>query len=453
MNAWLVKVQVSLIPILLSPVSRIDPLADDLAYETLSTLIRAPLAVQGTETAMDIIRLVARELAYAKCMFQHSWLGVWLLWIVDESLRVRTLSTDELNAIRELAIRRAVQHNEYNTKDLWRPWEVALFAQCASQDESFKDVVVGSHGLPSLIVALDFMLNAGKHRLRLNEMLRGIRPGVHWENVALTLGVITFLSEQEWVAQAVDAAIVRSLISVFRSIIPQHWSCIRFLAADALRNMVAHRPELARTVLQEDAVSALPTNPQVVAQLSANPQLDRQHMPPNPLLPPAPPSPVSPISDSWPPVSDSALSPTFPQLSPTDRRHPSSVTSDYPILDHPSSPTNPNISRAPSQERHLENYKVAATKRAAQLSVYIREWTEWTQDKLPMLDVPRLEAVGAGVGWLSGFDLAGWASDQSDEDVVMDTEGPEGPEPKRPAKSPSQQNAETLWTTGPHTDT
>ncbi|KAF8516256.1 hypothetical protein JB92DRAFT_2274106 [Gautieria morchelliformis] len=108
MNAWLVKVQVSLIPILLSRVSRVDPLADDLAYETLSTLIRAPLAVQGMETAMDIIRLVAHELAYAQCTFQHSWLGVWLLRIIDESLRVRTLSRDEINAIRELAVRRAV---------------------------------------------------------------------------------------------------------------------------------------------------------------------------------------------------------------------------------------------------------------------------------------------------------------------------------------------------------
>ncbi|KAF8516253.1 hypothetical protein JB92DRAFT_2911128 [Gautieria morchelliformis] len=441
MTSWLVKVQVSLIPILLSRVSRVDPLADDLAYETLSTLIRAPLAVQGMETAMDIIRLVARELAYAKCTFQHSWLGVWLLRIVDESLRVRTLSADELNAIRELAVRRAVQHTEYNSKDLWRPWEIALFAQCASQDQSFKDVVVGPHGLPSLIVALDSML--------MDEgMVRGV--GVHWENVALTLRALAFLSEQEWVAQAVDAAIVRSLLGVFRPIIPQRWFCTRFWAADALRNMVAHRPELARTLLQEDAVSAFATltNPEIVRHLSANPQLDRrqsQHNPPNPPLPTAPPSLASPISDFSSPVTDSPLSPTFPQLSPMDRhRHSSSTTSEYPITptgvgergissiptlrppsfqqhadglrdhDHPSSATTPNLSRAPSQDRHLEDYKVAATKRAAELSVYIRQWTEWTPDKLPMLDVPRLEAVGAGVGWLSGFDPAGWASDQSD---------------------------------------
>ena len=39
---------------------------------------------------------------------------------------------------------------------------------------------------------------------------------VHWENVALTLRALAFLSEQEWVVEAVDPAIVRSLLRVFR---------------------------------------------------------------------------------------------------------------------------------------------------------------------------------------------------------------------------------------------
>ncbi|KAF8516255.1 hypothetical protein JB92DRAFT_2273865 [Gautieria morchelliformis] len=262
-------------------------------------------------------------------------------------------------------------------------------------------------------------------------MDEGVGRGVggHWENVALTLRALAFLSEQEWVAQAVDAAIVRSLLGVFRPIIPQRWFCTRFWAADALRNMVAHRPELARTLLQEDAVSAFATltNPEIVTQLSSNLQLDRQsqHKPLIPPLPLAPPSLASPISDSSSPVTDSPLSPTFPQLSPTGERglfgiptrrrpsfhHHADGLRDH---DHPTSPTKPNLSRAPSHDRLLEDYKVAATKRAAELSVYIRKWTQWTPDKLPMLDVPRLEAVGAGVGWLSGFDPAEWANDQTD---------------------------------------
>ncbi|KAF8517478.1 hypothetical protein JB92DRAFT_2829019 [Gautieria morchelliformis] len=238
MNSWLVKVQVSLIPIVLSRISGIDPLADDLAYETLSTLIRAPLAVQGMEMEMDIIRLIARELAQPKCMFQYSWLGIWLLHIVDESLRVRPFSTDVIQAIREVAARRELEDTEYNGKDLWRPWEVALFAQCAAQDKSFKAIIRGPHGLPSLIVALDSML---MHKGR----VRGV--GVDWENMALTLRALAFLAEQEWVAQAVNRVI--------------HGST---------------PPRPCTNSSQEDAMAAFATltNPVIVHQFSANSQLD-----------------------------------------------------------------------------------------------------------------------------------------------------------------------------------
>ena len=99
------------------------------------------------------------------------------------------------------------QRTGYSAKgeDVWRPWEVALFAQCASQDPWFKHVVVGRHGLPSLIDALDVML--AKEKLVLQ---------VDWENVALTLRALAFLSEQEWVAESVDQVIIRSLLRVFR---------------------------------------------------------------------------------------------------------------------------------------------------------------------------------------------------------------------------------------------
>jgi hypothetical protein len=100
---------------------------------------------------------------------------------------------------------------DYNAiqEDIWRPWEVALFAQCASQDASFKDAVIGAHGLPSLVAALDSMLA--------EDLL--VRQ-IHWENVAITLRALAFLSEQEWVADAVDPSIIRSLLQVFR--------CVRF---------------------------------------------------------------------------------------------------------------------------------------------------------------------------------------------------------------------------------
>jgi len=56
-----------------------------------------------------VIRVVAKELAYSKCTFQHSWLGVDLLGIVETTLRLRALTQDELNAINDLVLRRQAQ--------------------------------------------------------------------------------------------------------------------------------------------------------------------------------------------------------------------------------------------------------------------------------------------------------------------------------------------------------
>ena len=83
-----------------------DPLASDLAYESLAAVTKVPLALQSEETSATVICLIARELAYAKCTFQHSWLGIWLLRIVEMSLRARNLSDLEVETIQELAIRR-----------------------------------------------------------------------------------------------------------------------------------------------------------------------------------------------------------------------------------------------------------------------------------------------------------------------------------------------------------
>lgn len=91
---------------MLTRVSRSDPLAEDLAHGILRTLTRVRLAEQGTETAARVTWYVARELAYAKCSFQHAWLGVCLLRIVEMRLKLGTLTPREIKAIKELAIRR-----------------------------------------------------------------------------------------------------------------------------------------------------------------------------------------------------------------------------------------------------------------------------------------------------------------------------------------------------------
>jgi hypothetical protein len=94
---------------LLAQVSRYDALAGDLAWELLDTLTRAPLTLRGLDTGSTVIYIIARELAYANCTFQHSWLGMDLLGIVETTLRTRALTDEELNAIHDMASRRQEQ--------------------------------------------------------------------------------------------------------------------------------------------------------------------------------------------------------------------------------------------------------------------------------------------------------------------------------------------------------
>ena len=250
--------------------------------------------------------------------------------------------------------------------------------------------------------------------------------------------------------------------ALFRRSIPQRWFSIRFWAADTIRNMVAHRPPLARTLLQEDAISAFETltNPQLDHELSADPsQLSRRRQPQAHSVPPVAPIPTSPTAESsfggssFPISSSPQHSSTLPPPSPPVERRPSvsTVFSDVPItppastsdrrflvfqtrrpshssvqaedrrvtpstsrLEFPKPPTQPNTRRPPSliptpaQERLLEDYKVEAIKRAEELTVYVRKWTEWTPNSLPMVEVPRLEALSAGMGWLSDWEAGGW---------------------------------------------
>jgi len=94
----------------------------------LDELTRVPLALQGPDTTSTVIRIIARELAYSRCSFQHSWLGVDLLRIVETTLRLRALTSEELGAMHDMAVRRQEQRGG-DTQEFCRPWEVALFAQ------------------------------------------------------------------------------------------------------------------------------------------------------------------------------------------------------------------------------------------------------------------------------------------------------------------------------------
>ncbi|KAF8520997.1 hypothetical protein JB92DRAFT_2893550 [Gautieria morchelliformis] len=321
----LIQVQICLIPIVLTRISDYDPLASDLAHDLINALTRTPFTLfttlQDPEKAAVTIRLVARELAYGRCAAQHGWLGVDLLRIVEMVMGLRKLTEGEQVSIRELAARRRQQSDA--AKTISRPWEIALFALCSSQNPWFKDVVLGPTGVQSLVTALDTMLAPSTPF-----------QDVHWENVALTLRALAFLSEHDWVARAVEERIVRSLLGVFRRSIPERWFCIRFWAMDTIRNILSHRPPLVSTLIRENAAVAFAT-------LTA---------------------PSSPTRSR-----SSRTSPASPSTSPT-------------------STTCPNLSSSPStgtslggktKGRLMEDYKREASKRAEELTSYIKDWKAW----------------------------------------------------------------------------
>ena len=250
-----------------------------------------------------------------------------------------------------------------------------------------------------------------------------------------------------------------------RRSIPERWFCIRFWAADTMRNMIAHRPRLARILLNQDAVSALDglSNPQLDHTLSADSSQKKQ-IRVSPPVPPTPPTPtptlnsdISPSTTEFsrhtpngflPPLptdhdelqsswasSPGPSSPITPSPT-TDKRRFSFLSSPLPKIRRASMSSNgailpvhhsravsaksviepprrnrrppPSLIPTPAQERLLKDYKIEATKRATELAMYLRTWSE----NAPLEStLPSLEALGAGVGWLSSWEAEGWTVD------------------------------------------
>jgi len=318
-----IVIQTCIIPILLIRISEVDSSVLSLATELINSLTRIPLVLHdnevplfyttppprsrsrmtsrdnqsaknsappepsldrlmsprsgATSTAAIAIHLVSRELASFKptCERQHSWLGLYLLRIVEWTMSMRELSRGEVDAVRGMMRRREIEYNmpetNSSTSTPARPWEVALFALCASQTPVFETVVLGPIGLPHLVSALNAMLS------KTIDM-----DGVKWEDVAFNLRAMAFLSEHRWVVVGVDEeceGIITSIMGVFRRPIPSRWFSIRFWAMDTIRNIVSHRPPLVRILVAQDVAAAFatltpssPSYPQLIGSRSVNAQ-------------------------------------------------------------------------------------------------------------------------------------------------------------------------------------
>ncbi|KIJ45256.1 hypothetical protein M422DRAFT_47042 [Sphaerobolus stellatus SS14] len=255
------QVQICIIPLTLTRIYRHNQSVNDLAWALLDNLEQCPLEfrdislLQGDQEASDFnfsgapvdtpnvaIIEIAHELAYSSCPSQHSWLGICLLRIVELTLRLRSLTNGEFDAIMELAARRAVNlKGKVNPKiDEILPWEVALFALCAKKNPDFIQPVLHSSGLPCLYLAFQTMLNVD---VSVKDM--------DWENIVLILRSFAFLSELEWLCATdlMGESVVKALIKVLR------WFPVRYWATDTLRNILAHCPDLAHIFLDSDITS------------------------------------------------------------------------------------------------------------------------------------------------------------------------------------------------------
>lgn len=99
-----------------------------------------------------------------------------------------------------------------------RPWEVALFALCATADvpgaSFFRRMVLGPMGIPVFIRSLDSLLS-----------VKVDMDDVKWEDIGLTLRALAFVSEQAWVVQGMSSssegegdkveAIIKAIMGVF----------------------------------------------------------------------------------------------------------------------------------------------------------------------------------------------------------------------------------------------
>ncbi|KAF8506199.1 hypothetical protein BU17DRAFT_71381 [Hysterangium stoloniferum] len=351
----LLRAQVCMTPLILIRISDNDPFAGDLAWELLDALTRAPLLLiddipdskqkstnyEGT-TAIAI-RIVARELAYSKCVTQHPWLAVQLIRIVELTLTIRPLSESELAAIWELACRREEQTTD-DVKTDSRSWEVALFAHCSAQGPQFKEAVLRPTGLPYLIKTIEM----GLAKLIHNE-------NVPWENVTVTFRTLASLTEHDWVVHSdvVNEGAVVAIMSVFRRDIPEKHLPLHYWATETLRNVIALRPKLIPILIKGDILIVLS---KVIPSITSPSKSNLLSSSPPTLILPLPPLPPEHGRSDRRDSRDSQRS------SSSHRR--GSTASVYPA---------PDI-MTPAQGKLLDDYRRDMARCAEELAALVNAW-------------------------------------------------------------------------------
>ena len=148
----------------------------DFIYDLRESLTRVPLALQDTQAATSVIRILASELLYSTHETQLTRnQGFQLCHVLIAIRLLRDLTVEEMRVIYSLAMRRlerSVGHvfvflmpdfnhlsSHTQTSSIFcRPWEVAIVGLGSMAHPWLEDFVRGPCGIPSLVLVLDLLL-------------------------------------------------------------------------------------------------------------------------------------------------------------------------------------------------------------------------------------------------------------------------------------------------------
>ena len=181
-----------------------------------------PLALQDTQAATSVIRILASELLYSthetRLICSQ---GFQLCNVLSAVKLLRDLTTEEMRVIYSLAMRRLERSVDYTfvflmpdlnhlsshtqTSTIFcRPWEVAIVGLGSMEHPWLEDMVRGPCGIPSLVLALDTLLemNMDSFSVDYSAAMADILEALRW------------LSHYGWIMEIATEHVVARIVMV-----------------------------------------------------------------------------------------------------------------------------------------------------------------------------------------------------------------------------------------------
>ena len=197
-------------------------------HDLRDSLTKAPLALQDTQAATSVIRILASELLYSTLDIHLARsMGPTLCSVLSQVQLLRGLTADEMAVIYGLAMRRLERSVDYvfvflmpglnhssshthpsshtqTSKIFCRPWEVAIIGLGSMGHRWLEEFVLGPCGIPSLILVLDTLL----------EMDMDSFPEGYIRATFYVLKALGWLVDYGWIAEMATEHVVAHIVTV-----------------------------------------------------------------------------------------------------------------------------------------------------------------------------------------------------------------------------------------------